>query len=142
MQHPSHKAAHKKDTASLFTEVGKVIKSRMQESMPLPFSQYQTLSFVAERESPSMLDVAKYFKIRAPSATFLVDELVRAGQIERKANLKDRRKVELRLTAKGKKSFRVLEERRNKVLNSVFGTLNESDRKALNDILEKVVDSV
>jgi len=126
---------------SLFTEVGMLIKSRMQRLVKLPFSQCQTLWFVAERKNPSMQDVAKYFKIRAPSATFLVDELVRAGELERKANAKDRRKIELRLSSKGKRTFKRLQEKREKVLKGIFGSLPESDQKELQRILEKIIDN-
>lgn len=135
----SIKGPQETSTVALFTEVGMLIKSRMQSALALPFSQYQTLWFVAERESPSMQDVAKYFKIQAPSATFLVDELVRAGELERKANPKDRRRVELRLTAQGKRTFKVIRAKRNKILSSIFGSLPESDRNELNRILEKII---
>jgi len=126
-------------TASLFTEVGLLIKSRMQAAVSMPFSQCQALWFVAQHESPNMQDVANYFKIRAPSATFLVDELVRAGHLKRQANTKDRRKVELTLTPKGKKAFKIFEEKRTKILHSLFGALDEPDRKELNRILEKII---
>jgi DNA-binding MarR family transcriptional regulator len=126
-------------TAVLFTEVGMLIKSRMQRSIALPFSQCQALWFVGEHKSPSMQDVAKHFKIRAPSATFLIEELVKVGMLERKANAKDRRMVELRLTPKGKKTCKVLAEKRGKILTTIFGSLGESDRKQLNSILEKII---
>jgi MarR family transcriptional regulator, transcriptional regulator for hemolysin len=126
-------------TAALFTEVGLLIKSRMQRTISLPFSQCQTLWFVAEQKSPSMQDVARHFKIRAPSATFLVEELVRAGLLVRNANARDRRRVELSLTPKGRRSYKTIETKRNKILSTLFGSLDGSDRKELNRILEKII---
>jgi DNA-binding MarR family transcriptional regulator len=128
-------------TASLFTEVGLLIKSRMQRAIAMPFSQCQTLWFVAGHQSPSMQDVAKHFKIRAPSATFLAEELVRGGYLKRSANAKDRRRVELTLTPKGKRMFKTLEEKRNKILTKLFGSLEEKDRDELNRILGEIINN-
>lgn len=128
-------------TASLFTEVGLRIKSRLQEAVAMPFSQCQTLWFVAQHKSPNMQDVARHFKIRAPSATFLVEELVRGGYVVRHANLKDRRKVELTLTAKGKRAFKTFETKRNAILSKLFGSLETQDRKELNRMLRKMIES-
>src|ERR1700733_3056776 len=118
-------------TASFFTETGVLIKSRMQEAIAMPFSQCQTLWFVAEQKSPSMQDVARHFKIRAPSATFLVEELVRGGYLLRRANSKDRRRVEVSLTPKGKREYKYIETKRNTILGKLFGSLKETDRKEL-----------
>lgn len=128
-------------TAALFTEVGIIIKSRMQQAVALPFSQCQTLWFIANQKSPNMQDVARHFKIRAPSATFLVEELVRGGYVARSANAKDRRIVELALTAKGKRTFKTFEAKRSTILRKLFGTLEEKDRKELNRILSKMIES-
>jgi DNA-binding MarR family transcriptional regulator len=132
-------------TAALFTEVGLLIKSRMQAAVAMPFSQCQTLWFVAKHvntgEPISMQDVARYFKIRAPSATFLVEELVRGGYITRKINSKDRRKVELALTPKGNRAFKTFEAKRNLILAKLFGRLEERDRTELNRILRKMIES-
>ncbi|HEY5383320.1 MAG TPA: MarR family winged helix-turn-helix transcriptional regulator [Candidatus Paceibacterota bacterium] len=126
-------------TASLFTEVGQALKSRLQRSISLPFSQYQTLWFVAEHTSPSMQDVARHFNIRAPSATFLVEELVQGGYLERHANAKDRRRVELTLTPKGKRAFKTFEAKRDAALSKLFGPLGDKDRTELNRILRKML---
>lgn len=126
-------------TIPLFTDVGALIKSRMQAAMPLPFSQFQTLWFIAGHRRPGMQDVARHFKITAPSATFLVDELVRSGFIARKAVSHDRRKVELALTPKGKCEYKVLMHKRTKVLNGIFAPLDTGDRADLNRILKKIL---
>ena len=128
-------------TAALFTEVGILIKSRLQAAITLPFSQCQTLWFIATQKSPNMQDVARHFKIRAPSATFLVEELVRGGYVARTTNDKDRRKVELALTQKGKRAFKTYEVKRSTVLRKLFGILEEKDRKELNRILSKMIES-
>lgn len=126
-------------TIPLFTEVSLLIKSRVQKAMSLPFSQCQALWFIAGHKRPNMQEVAKYFKITAPSATFLVEELVRSGLIVRTASKKDRRKVELALTPKGKREFVILTEKRTKVLNTIFASLSSADRTELNRLLKKIL---
>ncbi len=130
-----------RSTNELFSEVGLLIKSRMLEAMPLPLSQCQTLGFIAEHKNPNMQDVAHYFKIRAPSATFLVDELARGGYIARKSVARDRRRVELLLTPKGKRCYKTIWDKRQKILGNLFNPLAEQDRQDLNRILQKVLDS-
>jgi len=113
----------------------------MQKVMPMPLSQCQTLGFVAEHVNPSMQDVARHFNIRAPSATFLVDELVRGNYLERRSSTKDRRRVELTLTDKGKKCFKAIQKKREMVLGSLFESLPPKDRKEMDRILEKIINS-
>jgi DNA-binding MarR family transcriptional regulator len=130
-------------TATLFTEVGLLIKSRLQGAIGMPLSQCQTLWFVAQQKSPgahtSMQDVARHFNIKAPSATFLVEELVRAGLLERRASAVDRRRVELIVTPKGRRTFKTFEAKRHAVLSKLFSPLEERDRKELNRILQKML---
>ena len=132
-------------TATLFTEVGLCIKSRLLKAIGMPSSQCQTLMFIAKQKTPgaytSMQDVARHFNIRASSATFLVEELVQAGLLERHANTKDRRRVELVVTLKGKRMFKVFEIKRHAVLSKLFSPLEARDRKELNRILQKVLEN-
>jgi len=131
--------ASKTGTVPLFTEVGLLIKNRMQRVMPLPFAQCQALWFVTQEGRPNMQDVAKHFKITAPSATFLIDELVRAGYLARRPSASDRRKVELVLTQKGKRESKMLQEKRGKILDGIFKSLSAADRQDLNRILQKII---
>ncbi|HUD02910.1 MAG TPA: MarR family transcriptional regulator [Candidatus Paceibacterota bacterium] len=130
-------------TATLFTEVSLLIKSRLQGAVGMPLSQCQTLWFVAQQKKPgahtSMQDVARYFNIKAPSATFLVEELVQAGLLERRANTKDRRRVELMATPKGKRAFKTFETKKHAILSKLFGPLDARDRKELNRILQEII---
>ena len=132
-------------TAILFTEVGLVLKSRLQQAVSMPLSQCQTLWFVAKQQTPgshtSMQDIARHFNIKAPSATFLVEELVQAGLLERHANEADRRRVELIVTPKGNRAFKAFEAKRHAILSKIFLPLEEHDREELNRILQKMLEN-
>jgi MarR family transcriptional repressor of emrRAB len=70
-----------------------------------------------------------------------VEELVQNGLLERHANVGDRRKVELVVTPKGKRTLKTFETKRNAVLSTLFGPLGAQDRKELNRILRKLLES-
>ena len=133
-------------TATLFTEMGLALKSRLQKAVGMPLSQCQTLWFVAQQKTPgvytSMQDVARHFNIKAPSATFVVEELVQAGLLERHASAADRRRVELIVTPKGRRTFKAFEVKRHAVLSKIFSPLDERDRKELNRILQKMLENI
>ncbi len=55
-----------------------------------------------ETEKPTMKRIAEYLHIKAPSATSLVNGLVKAGYVKRTTDGKDRRMVQMIITNKGK----------------------------------------
>lgn len=128
-------------TISLFLEAGRLIRSRMDRSMPLPFAQCELLRLVSEKDSPTMRDIARYFKIAAPSATSLVDELVRAGQLQRVRDAHDRRQVRVALTRKGREALKEVTARRKKVLAGIIAPLSIKDRGDFDRILSKILAS-
>jgi len=126
-------------TITLFTNVALIIKSRMQRAVPLPFAQHQALCFVSDHEKPGMQDVAEYLKIAAPSATFLIEELVHGGYLSRMSDAKDRRKVQLALTRKGVRASKLIAQKRARVLGGMVRSLKEADRKQLDRILKLII---
>ena len=120
-------------------EVGRIIRGRMEKALPLPFGQCETLRFVGEAKEPSMQELARHFKIAAPSATSLVNELVRGGYVARSGNTRDRREVRLSLTRKGKQTLVSVVERRKKVLGTLLVSLAVRDHRDLNRILNKIL---
>ncbi len=132
-------------TISLFAEASTLIKSRMHRVLPQSFTQCQTIWFIYQKEShqekPTMQDIARYFKITAPSATALIDELTKNGLIARNVSTQDRRKIELTLTTKGKKLFKTMTEKRTKILGDILKVLSAADREDLNRILKKILES-
>lgn len=69
---------------------------------PTTFIQIETLRFIMERKNPKMKDVASYLNITPPSATSIIDGLVKTKMIERNFSSTDRRTVRLAITTKGK----------------------------------------
>ena len=133
---------HEPTTFSLMSEFGRLMKSRMRQpdapdcpSMP----QVEVLQFVSERKSPTMRDLALYLKVKAPSATSLAGELVRAKLLSRVSGTADRRQVRLAITPKGAASLAKATARRKKVIGSLLSPLGERDRAEFNRILQTIL---
>ena len=105
----------------------------------MPFSQCEMLAFISEERSPTMRDIATHFKITAPSATSLVEELERGGYITRIRDKSDRRAVRVAITLAGKRTASLIAKKRKEVLGGVISGLSENDKKDLNRILSHIV---
>ena len=107
--------------------------------MPLSFSQCEVLIFVAENDSPTMHDIAGRFKIAAPSATSLVDSLVRGKILLRVQDTLDRRAVRIILSPKGRTMAATITKRRKAVLASVLKVLGPGEHRHLKRILSHIL---
>lgn len=102
------------------------------------FLQLKTLHFIQMQNNPLMKDIADFFGVTPPSATSLVEGLVKSGFLIRSAGTGDRRKVHLSITSKG---IHALEAGFNAVtdrIKSVLSKLNLKDQKDLIRILKKL----
>jgi len=123
---------------ALLMSVGRMIRGKMGKTLPLPFSQCEVLRFVAEKETPTMRDVATRFAISAPSATALVEFLVDKGLLKRHTG-KDRRQIKLSLTPKGRSAHAVIQKKREKVIARVLSVLPKKDIADLKRILISII---
>ncbi len=126
-------------TLPLFLQMGRALRARMELTMPLPFAQCEILAFVSSERSPTMHDIARHFNITAPSATSLVEGLVRSSYLKRVRDARDRRAVRVILTAVGKRAATAVAKSRKAVLQSVISGLSQSDRRDLERILNNIV---
>ena len=129
------------DTAfSLFIGLGRLIKSRMHAHACPTLPQLETLDFIARTpHAPTMRELAGHLRIKAPSATVLVDELVRARLVVRAHGTLDKRAVGLALTAHGRRMLKQSTARREKVIGQLLKPLSARDRAALNRILARII---
>lgn len=129
----------KVSTISLLLDVGRIIRTRMERALPLSFAQCETLRLLDQGKNTTMHAIAEHFRIAAPSATAIVNELVRAQLVARAENAEDRREVLLHLTRDGKRMLRGVEAKRKKVIAGVLSILSEHDKKQLDAILGKIL---
>ena len=127
-------------TLNLMAEFGRQLRTQLRGDTTCPsISQLETLQFVSEHDSPTMRDLAAYLKVKAPSATSLINELVRARMISRHGDPNDRRQVRLAITQKGEKELTRISQKKRQIIGSIFQTLSTKDRSQLNGLLQKVL---
>ena len=71
------------------------------EAPPLTIPQYRALKFVQDHEGASLSATAEFLDLTLPSTSKLVDQLVRRSMLVRDDASDDRRRMNLRITAKG-----------------------------------------
>ena len=132
---------HDSDTTlTLMAEFGRQLRTQMRGDTTCPsISQLEALQFVSEHTSPTMRDLASYLKVKAPSATSLINELARARMISRHGDPNDRRQVRLALTQKGEKELVRISQKKRQIIGSMLRSLSPKDRETLNGLLQKVL---
>jgi len=105
-----------------------------------PFSilRLEVLRYVSEKKNPSMKEVADYFCVAPPSATSLVNPLIKSQMLKRIGDKSDRRAIRLIITLKGMKKlkdgFGKIQNRMRKILIK----LNKKEQENLIKILKKL----
>jgi len=104
----------------------------------LSLPQFWSLSWLLEHRDATMHDLAKAMDMKASTATMLVDRLAELKFIDRKRDSADRRKVMVRVTAKGKRIIDEIHLTKKKALQETFRHLNPEERQQYLDLLEKL----
>ena len=100
--------------------------------------QLQTLGYVKNHENPLMKDLASYLTITPPSATSLVDCLVKDKMLTRHLSPQDRRLIHLHLTPKGLKFFNHGVGQMNRHLKEIYTCLTKREQKQMLIIYKKI----
>ncbi len=126
---------------SLFFSVSRGIKHKLDLSSPffqLPLAHIETLRLIGEQKRVPMKQVADFLAITPPSATALIDHLVKEGYVARSADKNDRRAVYLTLTKKGKTVMQKAVLDRCKVFKKLLGRISAKEQLELINILTKL----
>jgi DNA-binding MarR family transcriptional regulator len=91
--------------------------------------QMFALLIIAEQDGITMKEFAQLLGITSPSATSLVNRLVRMKWVTRVTDPKNRRLVRLTMSASGKKIMHSAMEARAKAMREVLSLLPLNDRK-------------
>lgn len=108
----------------------------------LSLLQIQTLLFLLEHPSIQMGDLASFFSIEMPTATNLINKLVREDLVSRQQDKEDRRLVRILLTGKGKELLENVMKERNKKLSQLLSFLSTKDKDNLLRIISILTDTM
>jgi MarR family transcriptional regulator, transcriptional regulator for hemolysin len=99
---------------------------------------YQTLAAVVHGDQPSQLALATHLGIDRTVMTYLIDDLVAAGLVERQLNPSDRRQRKIVATGAGAGLYAELERRVRAAEDSLLGSLEPGERQAIRHLLRRV----
>ena len=127
---------------SLIFKTSRLIREELRKEKKHPdlFSvlRLEALRYIAKKKSPLMKEVADYFCITPPSATSLINSLVKSGTLKRVYDKNDRRIVRLFITSKGRKKLKRDFDEINNNMKKILTQLNMNEQKNLISILEKL----
>jgi len=98
---------------------------------------YQTLCEVVRGQQPSQLALANRLGIDRTVMTYLIDDLVEAGLVERRPNPVDRRQRQIVATSGGREALATLCQRVVEAETAVLGALNDDERQLFRRLLNK-----
>jgi MarR family transcriptional regulator, transcriptional regulator for hemolysin len=99
---------------------------------------YQTLATVTNGEQPNQLALATHLGIDRTVMTYLIDDLVKAGLVERRLNPADRRQRKIVATEDGVRTLKDLERRVREAEDLVLGGLDPAERDVFRGLLRRV----
>ncbi len=135
----SHEAAS--DLLHSTYELGRYIRQHMMSHSQerLHMGQIHALVLIQEESGITMKKLAKMMHITSPSATTLIDRLVKLGYVSRRNDQENRRLVRLSLTPEGAAMLKEKMTERQKLLMKLFSSLSAEDVSELNRLVKKLL---
>jgi len=127
---------------TLFFSLSRSLKRKLDLSNPLfqmPLAHTETLRLINEKKRVTMKEVAGFLAITPPSATALINHLVKAGYVARSSDKIDRRAVHLVLTKKGGAVLHKSQAEHCKTFTKLLKKLSFKEQSDLINILTKLV---
>jgi|SRR5216684_1129051 len=105
--------------------------ARRWRDLDISMQQLRALYFLRDEEVATVGRLAEFFDVGLPAASLLADRLVRAGFVERRSDIVDRRRVLLSLSRSGLLLVSDLREGSHSVLRRWMAQISEDDLEAL-----------
>ena len=87
-------------------------------------TQYRSLVVIASRGPQGVASLAEAVAVTPPTASRLVDRLVRKGLVRRRSDRNDRRQVRIALTASGRDLVDLVTERRRQEIAALLTSIS------------------
>jgi len=132
------------DAEELISSVHEVIRSVLRRTHPaleaegISMGQFWALHLVSSLRSASVSTVARHLSVSAPTVCANVDSLEAAGLVTRHRSERDRRAVDLILTAKGRKVEARIWSRMGEVMSEATQELPAEDVRAAVRVFREV----
>lgn len=115
------------------------ILKKESQNLKCPMSHIDALSYIAEKGTPSMKEIASHLKITPPSATAIIEAMQKKKLITRVTNNNDRRTIRVALTSKAWSLFKKFHEQKIAIFTKMLSRLHENEKKQLIKILSILI---
>ncbi len=105
-------------------------------------SQLFVLAIIERHHNIGIKEISKTLNISSSAATQLVDGLVENDYVVRKADSKDRRALQLKLSAKGQKHIHLLKNKHMKAIAALFNVLNDKELQMYLTLHKKMLSKI
>jgi MarR family transcriptional regulator, lower aerobic nicotinate degradation pathway regulator len=112
--------------------------SRIAVTHDLSVVQVRLLAILRDHE-PGMWELAQHLELEKSSLSGLVDRAEKRGLVERIASAGDGRATNVRVTARGRKLSRAIEEEVTSEVAALTSGLSRSDREQLASLVDRIV---
>ena len=123
------------------SSVNDVIEKRLLREVGPPqltFSQFKLLKLVAITDAQMIGDVAAFLGVSNAAASKAVDKLVRQGLLVRNEAQRDRRAIQLSLTASSRQVLATYDAAKERKLASVFSRIPASELERTAELLDRL----
>jgi DNA-binding MarR family transcriptional regulator len=144
-QKHKHSAKEIAKAATLFFMVRGLVRTRLaagRQLDPYAWLRIETLVYIRDNAGVAMKDIAAYLSITAPSATSLVNALVRADLVERRIDVRDKRALRVYLTKKGSEVLNDAVKNGMQVLGILFAPLSPRELASFSNLLDRIKNGV
>ncbi|HEU0229815.1 MAG TPA: MarR family transcriptional regulator [Burkholderiaceae bacterium] len=112
------------------------IRSRLRTEFSTTLPRFDLMAqLLRAPDGMKMSDLSQHMMVTNGNITGITDQLEKEGLVERVKVATDRRSSLIRLTTKGKRTFRKMAQAHEAWIQSLFSGLSDTSRKALYDAL-------
>jgi DNA-binding MarR family transcriptional regulator len=136
-------ARHDEDLAHLLSQAERRVTGRLSaalEAEGLTLAQWRVLSLLADGAGHPMTEAAEFAMLPAPSLTKVVDRMVSSNLVYRRPDLRDRRRVLIYSTARGRRLHQRLSRDLGPAERVRRDIADERDAAELTRLLLRVLD--
>jgi DNA-binding MarR family transcriptional regulator len=134
---------HDDDLAHLLSQAERLVTGRLSAALDtrgLTLAQWRVLSLLADGAGHPMTEAAEFAMLPAPSLTKVVDRMVSSNLVYRRPDLRDRRRVLIYSTARGRRLHQRLARDLEPAERVLAGVADERDAAELARLLHRILD--
>ena len=121
-----------------YNDISRSINPKGLLKINLTTAQIKLLTCFSDKDTHSMTELSISLAVSMPTITAMVDRLETANMVKRERNSVDRRVVQVRLTAAGKRELKKLSTIRKEEMEKILMNLSETEMNAFLGSIELV----